>query len=170
MDTDQKNKEKWAVAQKGRREMGNINSIVHLLVAQALAGFETTPADERADGDLQVVFAGLETPIQEALAEQQAEQQKYQLDQAKVRAEQDRVQAEGQANALKAQAGGEAEAIRIRAEAQAQANLLLAKSLTPELIRYQQLQRWDGRLPVFQGGGTTPLVNVSDLISGTIGQ
>lgn len=56
--------------------MGNINSIVHLLVAQALAGFETTPADERADGDLPVVFAGLDTPIQEALAEQQAEQQK----------------------------------------------------------------------------------------------
>ncbi len=103
-------------------------------------------------------------------AQQQAEQQKYQLDQAKVKAEQDRVQAEGQANALKAQAGGEAEAIRIRAEAQAGANLLLAKSLTAELIRYQQLQRWDGRLPLFQGSGTTPLINMTDLISGTLGQ
>jgi regulator of protease activity HflC (stomatin/prohibitin superfamily) len=103
-------------------------------------------------------------------AQQQAEQQKYQLDQAKVKAEQDRVEAQGRANALKEQAGGEAEAIRIRAEAQAGANQVLAQSLTPELIRYQQLQRWDGRLPVFQGGGATPLVNVSDIISGTIGQ
>ena len=103
-------------------------------------------------------------------AQQQAEQQKYQLEQAKIKAEQDRVEAEGQANALKEQAGGEAEAIRIRAEAQAGANLLLAESLTPELIRYQQLQRWDGRLPLFQGSGATPLINVSDLVSGTLGQ
>jgi regulator of protease activity HflC (stomatin/prohibitin superfamily) len=117
----------------------------------------------------------LPAALQEALtvkiqAQQQAEQQKYQLDQAKIKAEQDRVEAQGRANALKEQAGGEAEAIRIRAEAQAGANQVLAQSLTPELIRYQQLQRWDGRLPVFQGGGATPLVNVSDIISGTIGQ
>jgi regulator of protease activity HflC (stomatin/prohibitin superfamily) len=103
-------------------------------------------------------------------AQQQAEQQSYQLDQARVKAEQDRVEAEGRANALKEQAGGEAEAIRIRAEAQAGANLVLAQSLTPDLIRYQQVQRWDGRLPVFQGGSATPLVNVSDIISGTSGQ
>lgn len=100
-------------------------------------------------------------------AQQQAEQQKYQLDQAKVKAEQDRVEAEGHANALKAQAAGEAQATLVRAQAQAEANLVLAKSLTPELIRYQQLQRWDGRLPVFSGGGVTPLINTSDIISGT---
>ncbi len=103
-------------------------------------------------------------------AQQQAEQQKYQLDQAKVKAQQDQVEAEGHANALKAQASGEAQATLIRAQAQSEANKQLASSLTPELIRYQQLQRWDGRLPVFQGGGATPLINASDLISGTIGQ
>ncbi len=103
-------------------------------------------------------------------AQQQAEQQKYQLDQAKVKAEQDRVEAEGHANALKAQASGEAQATLIRAQAQTEANKQLASSLTPELIRYQQLQRWDGKLPVFQGGGATPLINASDLISGTIGK
>jgi regulator of protease activity HflC (stomatin/prohibitin superfamily) len=103
-------------------------------------------------------------------AQQQAEQQKYQLAQAKVKADQDRVEAEGHANALKAQASGEAQATLIRAQAQSEANKQLAASLTPALIRYQQLQRWDGRLPVFQGGGATPLINASDLISGTIGQ
>ncbi len=109
----------------------------------------------------------LDTKIQ---AQQQAEQQKYQLDQARIKAEQDQVEAEGRANALKAQADGEGQAILIRAEAQAEANRQLAISLTPELIRYQQMQRWDGRLPVFQGAGATPLIDVGSLISGTVTQ
>jgi regulator of protease activity HflC (stomatin/prohibitin superfamily) len=100
-------------------------------------------------------------------AQQQAEQQKYQLEQAKVKADQDKVVAQGQAQALQAQAEGEAAATRIRAEAQAEANLKLAKSLTPELIQYQQVQRWDGKLPVFSGGAT-PLIDASSIISGTV--
>jgi regulator of protease activity HflC (stomatin/prohibitin superfamily) len=100
-------------------------------------------------------------------AQQQAEQQKYQLEQAKVKADQDKVVAQGQAQALQAQAEGEAAATRIRADAQAEANLKLAKSLTPQLIQYQQVQRWDGKLPVFSGGAT-PLINASSIISGTV--
>ncbi|MEI7643174.1 MAG: prohibitin family protein [Chloroflexales bacterium] len=100
-------------------------------------------------------------------AQQQAEQQKYQLEQARVKADQDKVVAQGQAQALQAQAEGEAAATRIRAEAQAEANLKLAASLTPALIQYQQVQRWDGKLPVFSGGAT-PLINASSIISGTV--
>jgi regulator of protease activity HflC (stomatin/prohibitin superfamily) len=100
-------------------------------------------------------------------AQQQAEQQKYQLEQAKVKADQDKVVAQGQAQALQAQAEGEAAATRIRADAQAEANLKLAKSLTRDLIQYQQIQRWDGKLPVFSGGAT-PLINASSIISGTV--
>ena len=118
----------------------------------------------------------LPAALQQALdakiqAQQQAEQQQYQLAQAKVRAEQDKVEAQGRASAVQAQAEGDAQAIRIRADAQAAANRVLAESLTPELIRYQQMQRWDGRLPVFQGGSNvTPLIDASTLISGTIAQ
>jgi len=107
---------------------------------------------------------------QKIQAQQQAEQQKYQLAQAKVKAEQDVAQATGQANALKAQAEGEAQATLTRAKAQAEANKLLSQSLTPGLIRYQQLQRWDGKLSVFSGGGVTPLIDVTSIISGTAGQ
>jgi regulator of protease activity HflC (stomatin/prohibitin superfamily) len=96
--------------------------------------------------------------------------QKYQLAQAKVKAEQDVAQATGQANALKAQAEGEASATLTRAKAQAEANKLLSQSLTPELIRYQQLQRWDGKLPLFSGGGVTPLIDATSIISGTAGR
>lgn len=88
-------------------------------------------------------------------AQQQAEQQRYQLEQARVRAEQDQVEAQGRAAA-----------IRISAEAQAEANAKLAASLTDELIRYQQIQKWDGKLPLFTGGAT-PLIDATGIISGT---
>lgn len=106
---------------------------------------------------------------QKIQAQQEAERQEYQLQQAKVKAEQDRVAAEGQANALKAQAEGEASATLTRAQAQAEANRLLSQSLTSDLIRYQQLQRWDGKLPVFSGGGATPLIDATSIISDTAG-
>ena len=88
-------------------------------------------------------------------AQQQAEQQRYQLEQARIRAEQDQVEAQGKANAL-----------LVQAEAQAQANLKLAQSVTEGLIRYQQIQKWDGKLPVFTGGAT-PLIDATGIISGT---
>lgn len=102
-------------------------------------------------------------------AQQQAQQQQFQLDQARIKAQQDQVAAEGQANALREQAEGEADATKIRAAAQAEANKQLAQSLTPALIEYQQLQRWDGKLPVFNGGGATPLIDATSIISGTAG-
>jgi regulator of protease activity HflC (stomatin/prohibitin superfamily) len=100
-------------------------------------------------------------------AQQAAEQQSFALKQAQIKAEQDVTEATGHANALKAQAEGEAQATLVRARAQAEANKVLAQSLTPELIRYQQLQRWDGKLPVFSGGGATPLIDATSIISGT---
>ena len=60
--------------------------------------------------------------------------------------------------------------VRARAKAQAEANRQLAQSLTPELIRYQQLQRWDGKLPLFSGGGVAPLIDATSIISGTSGR
>ena len=97
-------------------------------------------------------------------AQQAAEQQRYQLKQAQVKAEQDVAEATGKANAMKAQAEGEAQATLTRAVAQAEANQKLSQSLTSELIRYQGIQRWDGRLPLFSGGAT-PLVDVNQLLS-----
>lgn len=104
---------------------------------------------------------------QKIAAQQAAEQQSFALRQAEIKAQQDQVQAQGEANAIRARAEGEAAATKIRAEAQAEANRQLSQSLTPDLLRYEQLQRWDGKLPVFNGGGATPLVDVTGVISGT---
>jgi len=103
---------------------------------------------------------------QKIQAQQAAEQQKYSLQQAEVKAEQDVAQATGQANAVKAQAEGDAQAILTKAKAQAVANDLLARSVTPALIEYKQLDRWDGRLPMFTGGGQVPLIDVTRLTQG----
>src|SRR5262245_39464078 len=111
----------------------------------------------------------LPAALQQALdakiaAQQAAEQQQFQLQQAQVKAEQDVAEATGHANALKAQAEGEAQATLTRAKAQAEANRALAQSLTAELIEYQQIQRWDGRLPLYS---STPRVSATQTISGT---
>lgn len=101
---------------------------------------------------------------QKIQAQQAAEQQKYQLAQAKVKAEQDVAQATGLANATKEQAEGDASAILTKARAQAEANDLLSKSITPPLIQYEELRRWDGRLPLMLGETGTPFVDVASLI------
>jgi regulator of protease activity HflC (stomatin/prohibitin superfamily) len=103
---------------------------------------------------------------QKIQAQQAAEQQKYLLAQAQVKADQDVAQATGEANAVKAKAQGDAQAILVKAQAQAQANELLAKSLTPPFIQYEQLVKWDGRLPLLTGGAATPLIDISRLTGG----
>jgi regulator of protease activity HflC (stomatin/prohibitin superfamily) len=109
----------------------------------------------------------LPTALQMALdqkiqAQQIAEQQRYQLKQAEVKAQQDVTEATGRANALKAQAEGEAQAILTRANAQSEANEKLSKTLTSELIRYQQMQKWDGKLPMVSSGAT-PFIDIRSL-------
>ena len=51
-------------------------------------------------------------------------------------------------------AEAEAEVIRKKAEAQADANRKLADSLTPEVVEYEKIQKWNGELPVSTGGNT----------------
>ncbi|HSB80475.1 MAG TPA: prohibitin family protein, partial [Candidatus Methylomirabilis sp.] len=57
---------------------------------------------------------------------------------------------------------GEAEAIRIKGEAESNYNQKVAASLTPTLIQQQYLLKWDGKLPQFSAGGSTPgmLLNI----------
>ena len=56
-----------------------------------------------------------------------------------------------------AQAEGEAQAIKIRADAQAYANQKLASSLSPVLVDYKRIEKWDGKMPQVQGAASTLL-------------
>lgn len=88
---------------------------------------------------------------------------------AKVSAKQKAGQRENEVAEAKAEADkkiqearGKAESILKVAKAQAEANELLAKSITPELIQYEALQKWDGVLPRMTTGAV-PFLNVTDL-------
>jgi len=58
-----------------------------------------------------------------------------------------------------AEAKGIAESLLITAEAKAKANRLLQLSITNNLIEYEKIKKWDGKLPQVTGG-TTPLINL----------
>jgi regulator of protease activity HflC (stomatin/prohibitin superfamily) len=61
-----------------------------------------------------------------------------------------------------AEANGIAQSTMIKAKAQADANQLLNASLTPMLIQYEALQKWNGTLPEVTSGAV-PFINVDQL-------
>ncbi len=69
-------------------------------------------------------------------------------------------QSKAEADQRIAEANGIAQATMIRAKAQADANNLLNSSLTPMLIQYEALQKWNGTLPQVTGAGGTPFVQL----------
>lgn len=60
-------------------------------------------------------------------------------------------------------AEAEAETLRIQSEAQANANNILNKSLNANLIEYEKIKKWDGKLPTVTDGSA--IINFSDLLS-----
>lgn len=79
--------------------------------------------------------------------------------------EQELVVAEAQAKKQLMEAEAEAKRIMLEAEAQAEANKLLSESLNQNLIDYEQVQKWDGKLPQVQlesGSGTLLGINVEE--------
>lgn len=68
-------------------------------------------------------------------------------------------EAEAEAKKQVAAAEGKARCIIAHAEAEAKANKLISESITPELIQWQQAQKWDGKLPQVCGQAT-PFINL----------
>jgi len=83
---------------------------------------------------------------QKQVAQQAVEREREVLNQKRIQAEQAEADAKGQALAEIA-----------RAEGAATANRLLTESITPALIEYQRVQKWDGRMPLYQGDATVML-------------
>ncbi len=69
---------------------------------------------------------------------------------------------EFQARGDSIKAAGRAKAITAEAEAQARANRLLAESLTPTLVQYRLIDKWNGAMPQYSGGGT-PLIQLPSI-------
>lgn len=75
--------------------------------------------------------------------------------------EQEVAQAKAEADIKIAEARGRAESTLVEARAQADSNRILSESITPELVRYRSIDKWNGELPRFHGGGgPVPFIDV----------
>lgn len=71
-------------------------------------------------------------------------------------------QAKAEADKTVAEAEGKARSILAVATAQAKANEILSKSLTPELVQYKSVERWNGELPRMTGQGAIPFIQLNE--------
>jgi regulator of protease activity HflC (stomatin/prohibitin superfamily) len=91
-------------------------------------------------------------------ATQNAIQAENRVRQVRAEAEQNVAQAHGGAEAARQRAEGEADAVLIRARADARANEIIRLSTTGTVLQYRGIERWDGKLPIMQGGDKLPLL------------
>jgi regulator of protease activity HflC (stomatin/prohibitin superfamily) len=99
------------------------------------------------------------TAINRALEQkQQAIQAQNRVAQVEAEARQAVAQAEGLANASRERARGDADARLITARAEARANLMLRRSMSPQVMQYRALEKWNGKLPVMNGNGALPML------------
>ena len=66
---------------------------------------------------------------------------------------------------LKINADADAYATKVRSEAEAEANKKIAESLTENLIRFNEIKNWDGKLPVYmagEGSTTVPVLQMGN--------
>jgi regulator of protease activity HflC (stomatin/prohibitin superfamily) len=68
--------------------------------------------------------------------------------------------AEAEAKIKIAQAEGNAQSVLVNAKAQAEANRAISASITPTLVNYMAVQKWNGALPTYSGGGAIPFINI----------
>ena len=117
------------IRQAAMKKLGDNLSRYHIIVDDIyFANIRFSPEYEKAIEAKQV-------------AQQQVETQRQVLAQREIEAQQ-----------KVATAKGEAESIFVVAQAQAKANEILAHALTPILVSYKSIERWNGILPQVSGG------------------
>ena len=85
-------------------------------------------------------------------ATQMAEQRQNEVAQAQAEAQKVEAEAQGRAQAQLTVAEAEAKAISLKGEALRQ---------NPNVVQMSAVEKWDGRLPTYNGGGALPFVNIS---------
>lgn len=74
------------------------------------------------------------------------------LEKSKVIADRQRIEAQGIADKA-----------RIEAEGVSKANELLRQSMTKELVEYEWIKKWDGKVPTVNGDGVGVIMNMPGL-------
>jgi regulator of protease activity HflC (stomatin/prohibitin superfamily) len=103
--------------------------------------------------------ANVDTAINRAMeATQNAIQAENRVRQVRAEADQAIAEAHGAAEAARQRAQGEADAVLVRARADARANEIIRLSTSGSVLQYRAIERWDGKLPMMQGGDKMPLL------------
>jgi len=124
------------IRQRAMKKLGENLSRYHIIVDDIyFANIRFSPGYEGAVEAKQV-------------AQQQVETQKQVLAQREIEAQQ-----------KVATAKGEAESIQVVAQGQAKANDALSRSITPILVQYKSIEKWNGILPQVSGGAV-PFVDL----------
>lgn len=110
-----------------------------------------------AEGFIVTEFTSQITPPESLSAAIEA---KNQAIQESLKAENLVKQAEANAKIAIAKAEGEAQALKIQADGEAYYNRTVAASLNELLVRQDAIEKWDGKLPEYSGGGALPFINV----------
>jgi regulator of protease activity HflC (stomatin/prohibitin superfamily) len=110
----------------------------------------------------------LDEKVQDAInstiqAQLKAVEAENKVKQSEAEARQDIAKAEGEAQSKLAVAKAEAEGRLIVAKAEAEANKTIQESLSPEVLQYQAIKIWNGQMPLVNGSGATPLINIDPL-------
>ena len=93
-------------------------------------------------------------------AQTEQEQKTMEAQQA---AERKKIEASAAAEVQKIQADAAAYAVKVQAEAQATANKELAASLSNELIQYNTVNNWDGKLPTVTTSDAMSIINLGGI-------
>lgn len=109
-------------------------------------------------GKFQVPEIVVEALNKKIEAIQRAQQRENELRETEAQAKKEIAQAEGLGKSMIIAAKARAESMMIEAQANADANALIAKSLTSEIIKWQSVNKWDGKLPHVLSGANTPFL------------
>jgi regulator of protease activity HflC (stomatin/prohibitin superfamily) len=127
------------IRQRAMKKLGDNLSRYHIIVDDIyFANIRFSPEYEKAIEAKQV-------------AQQQVETQRQVLAQREIEAQQ-----------KVATAKGEAESIQVVAQGQAKANDALSRSISPILVQYKSVEKWNGTLPQVSGGAV-PFVDLGKM-------
>lgn len=107
-----------------------------------------------------------ETEQKQLVMEKEAEAERKIIT-ANAEAKEKEILANANAQAQKIQADADAYSQRVKADAEAEANKKISESLTDSLLQYEEIQQWDGKLPIVTSDSSIlPIMDLKDLQSG----
>lgn len=107
--------------------------------------------------DLSIVNFKFDEKYQDAIEAKQVAEQKA------LAATNDLRRIEVEAKQEEARALGKANAMLVQAKAEAERQELLRRTMTPELVQWQAIQKWDGRMPAVSGGAGGNIIDIGSI-------